>query len=442
MAQDSSRVVYRARDRQSGGIVAIRRLLPTGRGGEGYDERQAEEFTAAVQALAGVECPGLRHPVAWGLDPVDRLPFVASEWVDGETLAKQLDGGSLSVKTGWFLAESALAAQIAVDTTGQGWQIDTSVESVVVADSEESFQFSFWVSPFPGASASIEMVRNLIPLIELAMGWQGRMPTASAGDGLAGWIRMVRQHKMDASDARHVLSETRQQADDAHPASGAVPSGKLAEMPPVVRGGLQPRRSSSRAWVAAVFILGFVALGGGWWLWRQAHPDRTALVNTSPDRKGARGDAAASAPGHHPILAEQPTLAEQVNARAAKLAKMAAQGNLEDAVDDRVFGPSDGTLLHNFIGREVAFKGVLRSVDDSGSGKTRYLEFSDDRGVNDFCGYLKTKGAAAGLSKPALKSLIGRKIVIRGDVKSVPGTKRVGIHIVNRKQITEPLPGQ
>ena len=170
-------------------------------------------------------------------------------------------------------------------------------------------------------------------------------------------------------------------------------------------------------------------------MWRQLHSDRTALVNTSSDRKGGRGDAPASAPGYQ-------SMAEQVNARAAKLAKMAEQGNLGDAVDDRVFGPSDGALLHNFIGREVAFQGVLISVGDSGSGKTRYLEFSDDRGVDDFCGYLKTKGASAGLSKPALKALIGRKIVVRGEVKSVPGTKRVGIHITNRKQITEPLPGQ
>jgi hypothetical protein len=211
VAQDSFRVVYRARDRESGDHVAIRRFLPEGVGGEGYGEEKAGEFDAAVEALAALECPGLRRPVAWGLDPVDRLPFIASEWVEGKTLAEVLEEGEeMPAESGWLLAERALEVQAVLDATGHGWQIDLSAESVLVADANGAFQFSFWVAPFPGSSASVSMVKELASLIELAMGWRGRMPAPNAGEGLASWLRLVRQHRMDATDAKHVLAESKE----------------------------------------------------------------------------------------------------------------------------------------------------------------------------------------------------------------------------------------
>jgi len=433
VAQDSFRVVYRALDRNSGRLVAVRRLLPGGRGGEGYDTKEADAFGASVRALSELECPGLRHPVAWGVDPVDRLPFVASEWVEGDTLATFLEHGALSAEAGRLLAQRALAAQVAVDTTGHGWQIDTSVESVVVAKNDESFQFSFWVAPFPGGSASIAMVKDLTSLIERAMGWHGRMPSPGAGEGLANWLRLVRQHRMDATDAQHVLSETHQQSSSgargpefdptAKPTPPPTPTPALPDVP-------GPKPPSMKALGAALILLLLIALGGGWWLWRQIPQDPSGPANHLPG------------PGAGPAHLRTP--AETASARAVELAKMAdSQENIADADDDRVFGPSDGTLLRSFIGRDVTFEGVLRNVRDSTSGKTRYLEFSKDRGIDDVCGHIWTKSAdSEGLSTNVLKSLTGRKLALSGKVQIESGTGRVVIHITKRKQITEPKPGE
>ena len=439
VAQDSFRVVYRARDRESGRPVAVRRLLPEGVGGEGYGEEQAGEFDAAVEALASLECPGLRRPVAWGLDPVDRMPFIASEWVEGKTLVEVLAEGEMPAESGWILVERALVVQAALDATGHGWQIDLSAESVLVAEGNGTFQFSFWVAPFPGSSASVSMVKELASLIELAMGWRGRMPAPNAGGGLASWLRLVRQHRMDATDAKAALAESKGgQPDLTRPAG--PPKIAAAETPPTpaeppsqaptseaqpVSGEPLPQPPSVKALVIVLLLFALLAGSGGWWLWRQMHP--------KGDGVGPTGKSIVS---NHPM-----TPAEKASARAAELAKMAVEEKTAaDFGPDHVFGPADGVVLRDFIGEEVRLQGVLKRVRKSSTGKTIYLEFSKDRGVDDICGRIRVRRGKSKkyLAVEKLQPLVGKKIQLRGKVQIESGTGRVVINIAERKQITEP----
>lgn len=85
-------MVYRARDRYSDDIVALK-LLHGGEGGP----NEAERFTREAQILGELRHPGIVSHVAHGQTP-DGQRFLAMEWLDGEDLARRLARGPLPVK--------------------------------------------------------------------------------------------------------------------------------------------------------------------------------------------------------------------------------------------------------------------------------------------------------------------------------------------------------
>jgi tetratricopeptide (TPR) repeat protein len=74
--------VFRARDFESGRLVALEVFRPVG------SPAERERFARAVETLAALDHPGLAPHVAHGLT-VRREPFLATEWLEGETLAER-----------------------------------------------------------------------------------------------------------------------------------------------------------------------------------------------------------------------------------------------------------------------------------------------------------------------------------------------------------------
>jgi tetratricopeptide (TPR) repeat protein len=81
--------VYRARDRETGGAVALK-VLRTGL------EGGLERFRREVSALAALSHPNIVTHVAHGTTD-DGAPFVAMEWIEGGHLGARLQRGKLSV---------------------------------------------------------------------------------------------------------------------------------------------------------------------------------------------------------------------------------------------------------------------------------------------------------------------------------------------------------
>ncbi|EYF02145.1 serine/threonine-protein kinase [Chondromyces apiculatus] len=81
--------VYRARERYSGRLVALKILQPGPR-------EHAARFAREAQVLAELRHPGIVRYVAHGLTE-DGLPFLAMEWLDGEDLERRLSRGKLTV---------------------------------------------------------------------------------------------------------------------------------------------------------------------------------------------------------------------------------------------------------------------------------------------------------------------------------------------------------
>src|SRR5262249_59233531 len=77
--------VYRAWDREAGGPVAVKVLHAHGR-------EDAERLAREAGLLAELVHPGIVRYVAHGTTALG-APFLAMEWLEGETLAQRLAAG-------------------------------------------------------------------------------------------------------------------------------------------------------------------------------------------------------------------------------------------------------------------------------------------------------------------------------------------------------------
>ena len=82
-------IVYRAVDEASGAVVALKVLRKT-------DAASRRRFANEVDALERLSHPAIVRYVAHGLLEDDQ-PYLAMEWVEGETLSGRLEGGPLTV---------------------------------------------------------------------------------------------------------------------------------------------------------------------------------------------------------------------------------------------------------------------------------------------------------------------------------------------------------
>ena len=108
IVQDASGVVFRALDGETGTMVALRRFFPFGASGGGLMEDEQTAYNIALGRLAGLHHPALRSVVCGGCDPVDGMPFIATEWVEGDALEMILEQGPLTVDATLELLQQAL----------------------------------------------------------------------------------------------------------------------------------------------------------------------------------------------------------------------------------------------------------------------------------------------------------------------------------------------
>lgn len=80
--------VFRARDRLTGGLVAVKVLHAS--------SRDTERFRREAQILAEVNHPRIVKYVAHGIADASR-PYIAMEWLEGEDLAERLSRSGLTL---------------------------------------------------------------------------------------------------------------------------------------------------------------------------------------------------------------------------------------------------------------------------------------------------------------------------------------------------------
>lgn len=462
VVQDASGVVFRAIDSETGQLVAVRRFFPYGASGSGLSPEEQREYGASVSRLAKVTHPALRTIVCGGCDPVDGMPFVATEWIEGSALQTFLGTRPLSQPEAISLISQALeVCQALSDALGaEGVWVETDLHTIIIGAEETRRPVTFWISPLKWLGVG-DGQRGLEPLIGLTtsvMGWGGKPVSNPGATGLGTWLKWLQGAATTATlqEARERLAASTGSA----PPQPVKRTVRMATRPVLL--GKKKAKSKLPVWILAVSIL--AAMGGGGWflvkrneslLVKASAPPVPVAANTvvedpvpaaAPEAAPATAPAAEPSPAVETIPGE--ASADRANRMAAELTAAARKSSGEAdakaaqlkqriASAGGVFSPADHELLVAQNKNEVVVEGTFGEIGYSTTRKTMYLLFSGSAGSSDFRGAISEENAKGDLSEASLQSLSGKKIRLKGSVRLEPvgKTKRPVIDIRQRNEI-------
>ena len=117
VARGGMGVVYRGRDVRLARPVAIKLLLAPGAGG--LADRRVRRFAREAETLAALNHPGVLAVYDFGTLPDRKVPYLITEWLEGETLADRLrHEGTLPIAESLDLAETISRAVAYVHERG------------------------------------------------------------------------------------------------------------------------------------------------------------------------------------------------------------------------------------------------------------------------------------------------------------------------------------
>src|SRR3954462_2899809 len=102
--------IYRARDRRSGALVALKVMHDA-------ERLELERFARDAQVLATLSHAGLVRYIDSGITAEDE-PYLVMEWLSGETLSSRLQGTQLTLPEALALGRRAASALSAIHRGG------------------------------------------------------------------------------------------------------------------------------------------------------------------------------------------------------------------------------------------------------------------------------------------------------------------------------------
>ncbi len=476
IVQDSSGVAFRALDTETGETVALRRFFPFGPDGGGLQGEEQIAYDIAVSRLAGLNHPALRSIICGGCDPIDGMPFIATEWIEGESLDAILEKGPIPAEAAaGMISELLEVCELLSHVLAEEavW-VDTELHTIFRSNEKNGHGFTFWISPLKwlGGAEQSRGLHAVTALAEEVTGWKNKPVSDQAGRGFGGWVKWLRKNPSSGlSEARETLAA----AIGANPPPAAKSlvvqaTGPLTATPTKTATPIKPAtptktatpnktttptKRAAAAQTAAAAKAGKsvkpASLKRGWLLGVSGSLLALVLViffihsRKAKDIRasGSSNNSVAAAGGAVPEGDEEEDVA-QIRQRASELRAQAAGGDkaqqsqldIQKAEFDShhgVFPVNERELLVRQDGNDVTVEGVLRKIDHSLSGKTMYLQFYAVPGKHDPCVAVFLKNAPADLSEQALTPLMGRKLHIKGTVQVRNG--RPDIKIKDRASI-------
>jgi hypothetical protein len=449
ISQDKRGIVFRAHDAEKGHTVALRRFFPFGQDGGGLSEEEAVAFRIAAHRLNGIRHDSLRSVIAGSVDPIDGMPYIVAEWIDGAPLDTLLDGGRLEAAHVIDLLRLALEVSLALsEVLGEEavW-VETEADSIFVGSEESCRGFVFWLSPFKwlGAEFGSRKLAAIVEMGERLAGWKDKLISDQAGNGLGGWLKWMKVNP-DAGLAAAL------EALPASPTGDAPHPAFVTPVPAHAAVKVKPASPLPTVMIAAGVCL-LLAVGALVLYHKTAKApsippkyaeqeisalisDRTAATKPSPldsDPKAsprAPRDVEAVAASQVTELAAK--LAREKEAeRAAAIAPPAAAS--APLILDLT--PGDGAeMIEHKANVPASVTGVLRKVRLSAPGNSLYFDFSQPSDNTEIKAVAHKRSYQDDLNPNAYADLIGKKLRFEGTVFREP-TGRQFVKIGSRKQI-------
>ena len=442
---DSSGVVFRAVDTETNETVAVRRFFPFGANGGGLREDEQIAYGIAVERLSAISHPALRAIIGGGCDPVDGMPYIATEWIEGPRLEAFVERGSLDPLEAVSLLSKALeVCELLSEVLAEEavW-VETSLKAIVVGAEGSGRGVTFWIAPLKwlGKNDGQRGLESLIRLTEEVMGWTGRKVADHEGQGLGGWLKWLRAKARTAT-----LHEAREMLATFVGVEPPNPAKKLVRQATRQRVVGRTKKTSRRPAiiVAAVSLIG-LALGGYWLVKRNDAANAAWLVEPRSEGVATTLTVAYESPAPASDSPSERSV-DQVNREAATflenqqaLEREKNARRLQIQTGGNVFEVGDRELLLEKKHSEVHLAGLLTAVhfSDNGKGATLYLEFSKPAAKDEPRGYVMRKNLTDEMDLKSLQKFIGKKVSLRGEVTTPNSHRRPEIEIKNLASIRE-----
>lgn len=436
-------MVFRASDLETGRPVTVRRFFPRGTGEAGLNHEERTAFEIAVQRFACATHPALRSVIAGGCDPVDGIPFIVSEWLDGPAISQNLANGVLPSRRVVDILMSALEVSEVISQLLAEQAVWVETDPVSIIETEASDRgATFALSPLKWLDPDEER-RSLKPLVQLTedlMGWKNKLLNDSDGNGLASWLKWLKQNAFQTT-----LAEARENLAAATGAPPPPPTSRLVRqstrpMAPraatvQVQAPQMKRKKASKAPMLLSAGCLLVLLGIGAWFAKTGEIPfqkqfQTAKAEVAPP---VRKSALDYAP---PIVPRE--LEEEAPVSSPSLSAAKPSSSSVDA-GEKIYRIQDADALLKKENQTVTLEGKLKTVSYN-TDKTQIFLQMEKTEQDDACGYVISKDATGGLSFDELKKLEEKTIRIRGRVGVGVGSfgKRPKILIKDRASIMLP----
>lgn len=432
ISQDSASVVYLGVDEKTGEWAALRRFFLRSGGAVGIAEEDQAAFSAAIALLTEVQHPSLRRVLEGGLDEVDGVPYVATEWAEGIILRDILVKEPLSPADGELLVRQGLDVAEHMESffgVGAHW-LKIHPDSVILKVSGEGRRFTFSISldRWMGIEHVEDGLHELANLVEEACGLK---PAVAVGEGgaLGEWVRQIREASPPISAARVALDLSCQKEADApaaapviSPAAAPVsmtPVGSPEFMTPQGVTSLPPtKKHGMEIMLAVVGVILLLAASGFLYIKTQRDKASEAAVAKTEGAEDASPVEGKSAPASNEVVLEERELAARtgeeppapgsVAERAMKMREelAALQARTE-------FQADEGALLSARKGDEVMVVGEVNHVRET--KEWLVFEFTKTRGPDVLNVRLK-KANAPDLTLEEIESHEGQTRRFRGVV--------------------------